>query len=257
MLKYTELTDVDKLYFVSDSPLSQHRNKKIMFLMKQWAKNNKIDVYWIFTYAGHGKKPMDGVGACIKQTIKDTVAYNPNGMISNTEELMQHMPELPNICISTYGEDDVNSYGELLPHMDYLKIVEPGVFGISKVHEIFFLKEDNGILYWKKVSSDNEYAEAQIIGSKIQKRFKAKEQNKDDVLREDRDDDSESTTDDDIEEEEARRSASCILFFSVIVKTKYTANISTFNIHIHKPYRHIKTKKTLSPFYHKNIFNRT
>ena len=91
----------------------------------------------------------------------------------------------------------------------------------------------------------------------MQKRFKAKEQNKDDVLREDRDDDSESTTDDDIEEEEARRSASCILFFSVIVKTKYTANISTFNIHIHKPYRHIKTKKALSPFYHKNIFNRT
>ena len=49
MLKCTELTNVDKLYFVSDSPTSQYRNKKMMFLMKQWAKNNKIDVYWIFT----------------------------------------------------------------------------------------------------------------------------------------------------------------------------------------------------------------
>ena len=218
--------------------------------MKQWAKNIKIDVYWIFTETGHGKGPMDVVGACIEQTIKHTIAYNSNGM--------QHIAELTNIYISTYNEDDVNSYRELLPDMDDLKIGESGGFGISRVHEIFIPKEDNEILYWKKVSSDNEYAEAQIIGSKIQKRFKAKEQNKDDVLREDQDDDSENTTDDDIEEEEeARRSASCILFFSVIVKTKYTANISTFNIHIHKPYRHIKTKKALSPFYHKNIFNRT
>ena len=62
----------------------------------------------------------------------------------------------------------------------------------------------------KKFSSDNEYAEAQRIESKMQKRFKAKEQNKDDVLQEDLDD-LESTTDDEIEAEEARRSASCIL----------------------------------------------
>ena len=65
---------------------------------------------------------------------------------------------------------------------------------------------------------DNEYAEAQIIGSKMWKRFRTKDQNKDDVLKEDLDDDSEYTTDNEIEEE-ARRNVSCILFFSVIVKT--------------------------------------
>ena len=65
---------------------------------------------------------------------------------------------------------------------------------------------------------DNEYAEAQIIGSKMQKRFRTKDQNKDDVLKEDLDDDSEYTTDNEIEEE-ARRNVSCILFFSAIVKT--------------------------------------
>ena len=36
--------------------------------------------------------------------------------------------------------------------MDDLKIIESGGFGISKVHEIFVLKEDNQILYWKKVN---------------------------------------------------------------------------------------------------------
>ena len=47
------------------------------------------------------KGPMDGVEACIKQTIEDTIAYNPNGIIRNREELTQYMPELSNIFILT------------------------------------------------------------------------------------------------------------------------------------------------------------
>ena len=85
----------------------------------------------------------------------------------------------------TYNEDDINSYRELLPDMADLKIIESGGLGTSKVYDIFMPKEDNGTLYWKKVSSDKEYAEAQMIESKMQKRFKAKEQNKDDVLQKD------------------------------------------------------------------------
>ena len=43
---------------------------------------------------------MHDAGACTKQTIKDTIGYNPNDIISNTEELMT---EVSNICISTYN----------------------------------------------------------------------------------------------------------------------------------------------------------
>ena len=46
------------------------------------------------------RDPMDGLGACIKQTLR-TITYNPNGIINNTEKLMQYMPDLSNICIST------------------------------------------------------------------------------------------------------------------------------------------------------------
>ena len=91
--------------------------------------------------------------------------------------------------------------------MDDLKIIESGGFGISKVHEIFVLKEDNQILYWKKVNWVKDV-------EKIQ----SKRPNKDDVLQEDLDNDSECTTDDETEES-ARRSASSILYFSAIVKT--------------------------------------
>ena len=58
--------------------------------------NIKTDVYWIFRQAGHGNRPMDGLGACIKQTIKDTITFNPNEIISNTGELMQYMADLSN-----------------------------------------------------------------------------------------------------------------------------------------------------------------
>ena len=72
----------------------------MIFLMKQLAKNNKTVVYQTFTESGHGKAPMDGLGACIKQTIKGTITYNPNGR-SNTGGLMQYMADLSNICILT------------------------------------------------------------------------------------------------------------------------------------------------------------
>ena len=128
--------------------------------------------------------------------------------------------------------------------MDDLKIMQSGGFGISKVHEIFILKKNNGILYWNFFCfPDHEYGEAQIDESKTQKRFWAKDQNKDDGLQEDLDNDSEYKTDDKTEEK-ARRSASCILFFSAIVKTQYAANIANFNIHIHKPYNRINCKTT-------------
>ena len=73
--------------------------------------------------------------------------------------------------------------------MDDLKIIESGGFGISKVHEIFVLKEDNQISYWKKV---NWVKDVEKIQSKTP--------NKDDVLQEDLDNDSEWTTHDETEE---------------------------------------------------------
>ena len=52
-------------------------------------------IYWIYTETGHGKGLMDGVGSAMKTTIKDSIAYNPNAAIRNTEELL---PYLPDVC---------------------------------------------------------------------------------------------------------------------------------------------------------------
>ena len=45
----------------------------LYFSGKKSTESNKNDVSWIFTETGHGKGPMDGVGAAIKNAIDDVV----------------------------------------------------------------------------------------------------------------------------------------------------------------------------------------
>ena len=160
IFKFVDLTNTETLYIASDSTPSQYRNKNNVFLTKQWAIKSNINVFWIFTETGHGKGPMDGIGAKIKTKVKDTIAFLPNEVISNTEELLNHLPLMDNISIATYTEDNVQYYTSLLPKPKNLNI--HSAFGISKVHEIFFPKEDNDIIKWKKLSSDNCYTVAKI-----------------------------------------------------------------------------------------------
>lgn len=158
ILKLVDLTDTETLYIASDSPSSQYRNKNNIFLTKLWAVKNKKDVHWIFTESGHGKGPMDGIGAKIKTTIKDTIAYLPNEVIRTTNELLNHLPLMHNILIGTYTDKDVQTYSSMLPK----NLVIVSSFGLSKVHEVVLNKEDNNMIKWKKLSSDDKYTNAKI-----------------------------------------------------------------------------------------------
>ena len=44
-----------------------------MFLAKRYAEMSNVDVASVFTETGHGKGPMDGVGAEIKNSIDNAV----------------------------------------------------------------------------------------------------------------------------------------------------------------------------------------
>ena len=70
MFGTVNFTNCKTLYIISDSPTSQYRNKKMIFLTKHWAVNSRIDVFWIFTESGHGKGPMDDVRTVIKSVVK-------------------------------------------------------------------------------------------------------------------------------------------------------------------------------------------
>ena len=109
---------------------------------------------------------MDGVGASVKHTIKDTLAYNPNEVIRNTEQLLKYLPKT-NISISSYNNMDVENISSQIPSSENLSIISFG-FGVSKVHEIFFNTIYDKSIKWKKLSSDTKYTNAQIKIKEVQ-----------------------------------------------------------------------------------------
>ena len=71
-----KITDVT---IVSDSPTSQYRNKYMMWYIQSYAIKKDMKLTWVYTEAGHGKGPADGIGSCVKNMVtKDIVALNPD-----------------------------------------------------------------------------------------------------------------------------------------------------------------------------------
>lgn len=70
---------VFQLIVVSDSPSSQYRNRNTLYLMIHVCKVNGIDQFeWLYTEAGHGKGPADGIGATVKRMADTHVARGRN-----------------------------------------------------------------------------------------------------------------------------------------------------------------------------------
>ena len=110
---------------------------------------------------------MDGVGAAVKNVIKDTIAYNPMSVIRNTEQLMAKLPDM-NVEVSTYNENIVKKYASLYPTpLRKLKLISACGFNIGLSHEVFVSSADDGILLMKKLSSDPEYGSCRISTSWI------------------------------------------------------------------------------------------
>ena len=73
--KIVKLKDLGKtsIVAVSDSPTSQYRNAKNVFLMKTLAEELGVTIRLLFTESGHGKSPCDGVGGNIKTEVENAL----------------------------------------------------------------------------------------------------------------------------------------------------------------------------------------
>ena len=162
IFKHIDFSNCHHLFIASDSPSNQYRNYQNVFHMKAWAVSQNVDVSWVFTETGHGKGPMDGIGGGIKRVVKDTISYNPNSVIRNTKQLLEDLPELENIIIDTYNEDDITEIRKFFPckEVETMKIACKEL-GISKVHEIYCDKKDEIKCRWSALSSDEKFSIAQ------------------------------------------------------------------------------------------------
>ncbi|CAH0407069.1 unnamed protein product [Chilo suppressalis] len=72
-----DVTHIDTVHFLTDSPSSQYRNRKIFYIISQLQQQfpELKAVSWNYLESGHGKGAPDGIGAVIKRTADSTVRF--------------------------------------------------------------------------------------------------------------------------------------------------------------------------------------
>ena len=75
---------IRKINVVTDSPVSQYRNKSVVKIIASSQKELGVEMGWDFLEAGHGKGPCDGVGGSIKQSAD--IAIKRGTHISNAKQ---------------------------------------------------------------------------------------------------------------------------------------------------------------------------
>ena len=76
-----------EIHYVSDSPVSQYRNRSIVRFLKEHKKEMGMNADWTYFEAGHGKGPCDGVGGALKHAAE--LAVRKGTIISDATQMFQ------------------------------------------------------------------------------------------------------------------------------------------------------------------------
>ena len=151
-----ELVAKGKKRFVicSDSPTSQYRNSKNCFLMKRFCIEFGISIRLLFTEAGHGKSPCDGVGGNIKTQV-EAVAMNIFGeneldTIHSADDVARLIKEKTNLTydITVHNKERTDEIRNSLPKLSPL-------VGAMTTHEVMITSD--GSIKKKNLPSDAFY----------------------------------------------------------------------------------------------------
>ncbi|XP_068228638.1 uncharacterized protein [Palaemon carinicauda] len=129
---------------ISDSATAQYRNKGNFYLMRRFAKQNNLEMKWIYLEGGHGKGIADAVGASVKQQMCNIIAKHPNKSFRNTLDILPFIKDLPNVKVFSHTEQLVQQYKNLLSRQ-HLQVI-PSTY---KIHEVcvkettFYVKESS------------------------------------------------------------------------------------------------------------------
>ena len=112
---YTQIIDklvssgVKYINFISDSPTSQYRNGKNIYLLQQYCIQNNIMARWIWLEAGHGKGVADGIGGRLKTTIDTVIATHPHTAFNSLASVFNMTQENTEIQLYMYKAEDVRA----------------------------------------------------------------------------------------------------------------------------------------------------
>ena len=150
---------IKHLICVSDSPTSQYRNKKNVWLTKELAVKHNIKIDWIYTEAGHGKSSCDGIGGTVKNLVKDITAFNTSQVIANAKDVLNLLTGKTTIDLNYHSKEDIQNISNSLPILGSLT-------GALKIHQISY--DSYGGITSKGLPSDpvSSVVKLKIIRSK-------------------------------------------------------------------------------------------
>ncbi|VEN45539.1 unnamed protein product, partial [Callosobruchus maculatus] len=126
---------VENIYFLSDGPVSQYRNKSMFYVLgckleKMYPNVSRYS--WNYHEAGHGKGAPDGVGATCKRTADEVIARG--GDIANLEQFAAVVRErCPSIYVSVTDEQEIEKMNAMI-NEDSSKLV--AFKGTLSVHQV-------------------------------------------------------------------------------------------------------------------------
>nr|XP_037875642.1 uncharacterized protein LOC119630403 [Bombyx mori] len=107
---------ITTLHFLSDSPISQYRNKFMFYIITQIKNDFEYisRITWNYTEAGHGKGAPDGVGAVLKRTADRLVNFGRDvGDFESFCEIIKDNVE--SVVIKIVNEETIKQKENLLP----------------------------------------------------------------------------------------------------------------------------------------------
>ncbi|KAL4703471.1 hypothetical protein ACJJTC_010343 [Scirpophaga incertulas] len=139
------LVPYEIVHFLSDSPSSQYRNKKVFYLITKLRDINPniIKVTWNYQETGHGKGAPDGIGAVVKRTADNFVKFGQDvGCYEDFWALVTK--NIPNVHFDIVTESDIES--KTFPSNI------PTFKGSMQVHQVVWAADNNKTLAFRSLS---------------------------------------------------------------------------------------------------------
>ena len=158
--KIKELVEkgIKKVVICIDGPTSQYRNSKNVYLMKKLAMKHNISIRLLYTEAGHGKSPCDGVGGNLKTEVENAVlakiADSEPVSLHTAEDIKNVLEEKANLTydIKIHNKGQIKEIKESIPKLGPLNAA-------LKIHEIFI--NSNGKI--KKKESPHRFSLSRCV----------------------------------------------------------------------------------------------
>ena len=132
--------------------------------MKKLAEELNISIRLLFTEAGHGKSPCDGVGGNIKTQVENAMLNDFGNKevesIHTAEDVKKVIEEKTNLKyeISIHKKEDIDKVKESMPKLSAL-------VGALKLHEVMITSD--GVIKKKDLPTDTFYKQVTIRESRI------------------------------------------------------------------------------------------